>query len=286
MAKGNDGNYLQHCVEVEAAALLAQTEPNRKLHIALTHGMEPFEEFEESKPNVQQKLLCNALDEAAGEPKCNEREIIKAYRSSRASRQHYPNTAELLRTVIGKERLSGGITEVCKAKCKKLSNTWNGSKIKVADLSWREELEDGILRCPGNLNAPWLFSMDPMNYKEEGKNDDEYLYRSDLDLLAPALQRYIGSGQPGIAALFVYSVGSQGENKQRQFWAFMDELAGRLRVPTHSYWVAHNGGNLNLAGLLFSDKELASGIVLPRIKSSRRKVRELHIGYKKHHTNS
>ena len=70
--------------------------------------------------------------------------------------------------------------------------------------------------------------MDPMTYSENGDNDDANLHSSDLDLLAPALERYIGSGQPGIAALFVYRVGSQGKNGQRQFGAFMDELAGRL----------------------------------------------------------
>lgn len=265
MAKGNDGNYLQHCVEVEAAVLLSQTDPNCRLHIALTHGMAPFEKIE--NPNVQKKLLFNALAEAAGEPKCDEREIVKAYRKSEASPKHYPNSAELLRAVIGTNRLSGGITECNKAKHEGLAKAWNNSKVKVFCSSWREQLEPGgVLSWPKSLDVPWLFSMDPMNYKEEGKNDDEYLYRSDLDLLAPALQRYIGSGQPGIAALFVYSVGSQGENKQRQFWAFMDELAGRLRVPTLSYWAAHNGGNLNLAGLLFSDAKLTKGFHPPGIK--------------------
>ena len=273
VAKGNDGNYLQHCVEVEAAVLLGQTGPNRGLHIALTHGMAPFEKFEEPKPNVQKKLLYNALDEAAGKPRCNEREIVKAYRRSQASQQHYPNTAELICTVTGKEQLSGGVTERCKAKCKKLSDAWAGSKIKVARSSWRKKLEgDGVLRCPDNLAVPWLFSMDPMTYTENGDNDDDKLHRSDLDWLAPALQRYVGSGQPGIAALFVYSVGCQGRNRQRQFWTFMDELAGCLDVSTRSYWVGHQGGNLNLVGLLFSDRELAQGVVAPRIEPGRGKA--------------
>lgn len=49
MAKGNDGNYLQHCIEVEAAVRLAGMDTAGRLHIALTHGMRPFEPFEKKK---------------------------------------------------------------------------------------------------------------------------------------------------------------------------------------------------------------------------------------------
>ena len=40
MAKGNDGNYLQHCVEVETATRLTQLDTQQRIHIALTHGMD------------------------------------------------------------------------------------------------------------------------------------------------------------------------------------------------------------------------------------------------------
>ena len=49
MAKGNDENYLQHCVEVEAAGRLTQVDAQGRVHIALVHGMEPCESFEASK---------------------------------------------------------------------------------------------------------------------------------------------------------------------------------------------------------------------------------------------
>ncbi|MCY3768249.1 MAG: hypothetical protein OXG56_02615 [Gammaproteobacteria bacterium] len=276
MAKGNDGNYLQHCVEVEAAVRLVQADRCGRLHVALTHGMEPFEKLEES--NVQQNLLYDALDEAFGEPKCTEREIVKAYRSayrsSKASRQHYPNTAELLRKVIGTNRLSGGITEVCQTKHKKLAEAWSDSNVEVAHSSWRKQLEaKGVLHCPDSLNAPWLFSMDPMRYSEGGRQDDDRLHRSDFSLLDNGLSPYFSSGQPGIACLFVYGMGRQNENPQRQFWAFMDDLARRMDATTGSYWVQHNGGNRNLAGLLFSDQELAWGFAPPRIRPGRGRKR-------------
>ena len=287
MAKGNDGNYLQHCVEVEAAVRLAQAGPDCRLHVALTHGMEPFERIGEPNGNAY-RLLYGALSEAAGKPKCNEREIVKAYRTSWMSQayrpnianlfeelkteKHYPNSAELLRVVIGTKRLSGGITERDQAKHRELAEAWTDSGIVVARSSWRKQLgPDGALGCPDDLDAPWLFSMDPMTYTENSDNDDANLHRSDLDLLARALERYVCSGQPGIASLFVYRVGSQGKSGQRQFWAFMDELAGRLGVWTHSHRVAHRGGNLNLVGLLLSDEKLAVGFDLPNIEPGRGK---------------
>ncbi len=286
MAKGNDGNYLQHCVEIEAAARLAQADRRRRLHVALTHGMKPFEELEES--NVQKNLLYDALVEASGEPKCNEREIVKAYRASWKSQayrpdivnlfdelktgKHYPNSAELLRAVIGADRLSGGITETDEAKHQKLAETWADSRMVVppSPSSWREQLSpDGVLGCPDRLDKPWLFSMDPMRYSECGRENDDKLHRSDFDLLEYGLRPYFNSGQPGIACLFVYGMGSQNEDSQRQFWALMDDLARQMDAAIGSYWVHHKGGNRNLAGLLFSDQELAWGFAPPRIVPGR-----------------
>ena len=279
MAKGNNGNYLQHCIEIEVAVRLARTRPKGRLHVALTHGMEPFEQIGDPNGNAHH-LLYGALREAADEPQCNELEIVKAYRASWAwqaycpnetdlfeklkKEKHYPNSAELLRAAIGTKRLSGGITEMDETKHRKLSEAWAGSKIVVARSSWREQLgPKGALGCPDRLDAPWLFSMDPMTYTEDGDEDDDKLHRSDFGRLARTLERYVDSGQPGVAALFVYSVGNQGKNRQRQFWKFMDDLAEQLKMQTCSYWVAHRGGNLNMAGLLFTDKELALEFVPP-----------------------
>ncbi|MDE0694902.1 MAG: hypothetical protein OXH76_03605 [Boseongicola sp.] len=270
MAKGNDGNYLQHCVEVEAAVRLMRACPDGRLHVALTHGMAPFEQMDE--PKACKRLLDGALCEAAGESQRNEREIVKAYRASGASRKCYPNSAELLRAVIGTNRLFGGITELDEAKHKKLTKAWAGSGIVVARSSWRKQLSpDGALGCPGHLDAPWLFSMDPMTYTENGDNDDANLHRSDLDLLAPTLERYAASRQPGIACFFVYRMmGTQnGKKLQYQFWSFMDKLAVRLSAQTCSFWVCHRGGDRNLAGLLFSGIELSDDFIPPKINAGR-----------------
>lgn len=96
--------------------------------------------------------------------------------------------------------MSGGITEVCQTKYEELEKAWTNSRIVVARSSWRKQLcLNGALGCPDHLDAPWLFSMDPMTYTENGDGDDANLHRSDLNLLAHALERYVISRQPGIA---------------------------------------------------------------------------------------
>ena len=259
---------MQHCIEVEAATRLAQSEPNGHLHIALTHGMKPFEEFE--GPNgAASSILCDSMLEASlDKPHLDEREIVTAYRKTEGSKAHYPNSAELLKAVIGRDRLSGGISEENESKHKELAKAWSGTGLKAVRSSWREQLgSDGALRCPDDLCTPWLFSMDPMTYRENGCEDDDNLYRADSGRLEDTLRRYFGSGQPGIACLFVYNMGLHGNNPQQLFWAFTDDLARQLGVRTGSYSVAHRGGNLNLAGLLFQLSNFALNLL--RLASSR-----------------
>ena len=266
MAKGNDGNYLQHCIEVEAATHLTQFDPKGRLHIALTHGMKPSEKLDEPRGSAH-RLLYDALLESEGQHQCNERLIVKAYRKTTASRESYPNTAKLLRAVIGTDKLSGGITEVASEKYKVLADAWSGSRVNIAYSSWRKQLgPDGVLACPDHLEIPWLFSMDPMTYKQDRCKDDDRLYYSDIGRLVDTLGQYIGSEQPGIAALFVYNMGIQGCNAQKQFWRFICELERQLGMHACHYWLPHRGGNLNLAGLLYSDTELSVGFNPPCAK--------------------
>ena len=181
MAKGNDGNYLQHCVEVEAAGRLTQVDAQGRVHIALAHGMEPCESFEALKWGQSGKLIQNALEEAGGQRRLDERSIVTAYRETKASAEKYPNSAKLLRTVVGVEKLSGGITEIEPAKHAKLVRAWSGTAIKTACSSWRREIEaGGILSRPDELRTPWLFTMDPMTYsKESGSEDSDKLHKRD-----------------------------------------------------------------------------------------------------------
>ena len=263
MAKGNDGNYLQHCTEVEAAICLARmNNENRSLHIALAHGMAPFEPFEISlnqpQPGLCRRLLKCKLIESKKSPQSGEPAIVDAYRKTNASEECYPNSAELLRSVVGTTNLSGGITEIDGEKYMQLADAWSHSRVKTACSSWREEiLPDGILACPENLQTPWLFTMDPMTYIEENyEKDDNNLRRFDIGILSYALSRYFRSGKPGIASLFVYKVGKNNGDVQSQFREFVedlrDSLSGYSEVGVSYYSLPHMWGNRNLAGLLHS----------------------------------
>ncbi len=268
MAKGNDGNYLQHSIEIESAVRLAKMDAAGRLHIALTHGMGPFESCKElgSHPEAY-RLFKQALNASKEPGRSDESQVITAYRKTKASRKCYPNSAELLRAVIGADKLSGGITEVDCKEYKKLADAWFCSSVEPVCSSWRKQIHPGgILACPGALRTPWLFTMDPMTYSENGEADDDKLHKADIDRLSCVLTGYVQSGKPGIAALFVYGC---DRTKRCRFWKFMDKLAKRIGAATCSYWLTHRGGNRNLAGLLYSGVELPADFAPGGLKVGR-----------------
>lgn len=247
------GNYLQHSVEIAAADRLAVENPDA-LHIALAHGMAPFECFERKLTekvqdgSARQHYLRAALRQASQAPRPDEPSIVTAYRNTRARDDHYPNSAELLRERRGGCGLSGGITEKCPVKYEALARAWRRSPVKVACASWRSQLHrGGVLACPKDLQAPWLFTMDPMTYRVQGGCDDDNLYDSDMELLSKGLAPFVGSGQPGIALLFVYNVDPE---HQCAFWQFTEELARRTSSGVRTCSLVHRSGNRNLAALL------------------------------------
>lgn len=254
MAKGNDGNYLQHSVEVAVAARLMDS---NGLHVALAHGMAPFEEFEtklcDPAPGLARSRLKAALGLAGKEPQEDEPAIVTAYRCANASVQHYPNSAELLRT-IGNSGLRGSVVEVCPDKHRALVKAWPpGSSMRVCRNSWRGEVgQGGALSCPDGLQAPWLFSMDPMTYKSGRGDDDDNLYESDHDRVSDALASFVRSGQPGIATLFVYNVWKEKE----AFRCFAKRLAKEQDLGCLLYSITHRGGNCNIVALLYSKLNL------------------------------
>jgi hypothetical protein len=216
VAKGNDGNYLQHSVEVAVALHLIKLSTQGGLHLALTHGMEPFERCGKL-PNS--RCLQEALQAAQNPPTCGESPIVAAYRATKASLENYPNTGELLAAMIGRGRLSPG----------------------------------GVLSCPATLRAPWLFAADPMTFRQDGYLDDDRLYQEDLSRLSTTLKGFIASGEPGMAAIFVYSV---KPDVQPQFWAFADVLAADSGAFVVSCWMTHQDLKRNLAALFYSSVAL------------------------------
>lgn len=267
MAKGNDGNYFQHAVEIDGAVRLTALDASRRLRIALGHGMAPFEATEETQSPAARSYLLGALNASYRQPAGDESPLVTAYRKTNASLSRYPNSAELLRHVIGTERLSGGITEVEQRKYESLSQAWSGRRVVPANSSWRAEIEPGkALACPPNLETPWLVTLDPMTYREEGCADDANLYRTDLEHLTVLLKPYVASGCPGMAAVFVYAI---KPNDRPAFWQFVEDLSGAVDAGLLCCWMTHRGGSRNLAGLLhagfsYAASDLPGGVMSGR----------------------
>ena len=256
MAKGNDGNFLQHSVEVAVAERLRAENP-AGLHIALTHGMAPFEKFDKRRNGCSCGLDL-ALRLSGQDPQEDEPLIVAAYRRTCASDTNYPNSAELVRAIRGDNGLVGGITETSATKHGKLTRAWHGSSVKVCRASWRSQVHDGVLACPDDLQVPWLFSMDPMTFRKGSQGatlgrDDGNLYDADMTLLCEALTPFVGSRQPGVATLFVYGVNRE---RKQAFWQFADQLAASVSTGCPDsglcrYSLTHRRGYHNLVALLY-----------------------------------
>lgn len=107
MAKGNDGNYLQHSIEVALACQLV-SQDLEGLHIALTHGMVAYEPTVPVPRGQAKAHFVSALAQSQNSRGDGEAPIISAYRATRAALNNYPNSGELLASVIGRNLLRGG----------------------------------------------------------------------------------------------------------------------------------------------------------------------------------
>lgn len=234
MAKGNDGNLLQHWVEAALAARLCAVSEDWPLHVTLTHGMEPFERFDPRTTGVGGFRRLDAwLAAAHAVPLPNGAPAVaSAYRECGASADHYPNSAEILAAVVGRARLRGVVTECDGDKFKVLAAAWPDGLVHVVHGSWRQSLSQHS--CPANLGGPWLFSMDPMTFVRDPDRapapDDANLRPSDLAMVAPVLSSYLASRRPGAASIFCFSLRKKpGFNSYDFFKTEIKSLAGRLK---------------------------------------------------------
>jgi hypothetical protein len=233
MAKGNDGNLLQHWIEAHLATRLLCQAHATNLHVALTHGMKPFERFDARKVGVSgiKRLdrwlaVAQTLGASSTDPA-----VVTAYRACKASAEHYPNTGEILAAVAGRANLIGSISECDESKWHELSGQWHDSQVRVLQGSWRQHLVGHA--CPQTLGHPWLFSMDPMTFVQDPKDlDDASLRASDLLLLKPVLENYFRSGKPGAVTIFCFSLQKKpGVDRYRLFKAEIASLANSLSCP-------------------------------------------------------
>ncbi len=265
MAKGNDGNYFQHSLELSLALQLSNLHKDHRLNVALTHGMDPYEPCGDIPNGQARRLFDGALADAQRNNNPTNSVLVEAYRRTGASREHYPNTGELLAAMIGRDRLAGTITEVNTKKHVALLNAWQNSRVRPVNSSWRREVSEGgaFWQAP---EYPWLFSMDPMTYCNDGYRDDDRIYRADHSRISPLLRHYVATELPGVAILFVFAV---QPDKRIPFWDFAEAVAKDTNMVMGTYWITHQGGNRNLAAVLSSRLELRTDLLPYGLNSGR-----------------
>jgi hypothetical protein len=209
VAKGNNGNLLQHFVECEMASELTQQMLTKRLHVIFTHGMAPYEKCEPLPPGEPGELrdLLKALGgidegaiEALGFP------VLLAYKRLGATEDHFPNSAEVVASVLAdRAAIAGEICENDATRAAGLTDAWGMSSMNIRQGSWRDAVK--YLVAPAKTDTPWLFAMDPYAFKQREFleiEDDGYLDQHDLLTLKPIVTGHFNTGARGIASVLSY----------------------------------------------------------------------------------
>lgn len=255
MARGNDGNLLQHTVESALTARLVAGSNTRGLCFTCTHSMGPFEPIEpgaEDRKRRFKKWWQWALTEAPAGTDKTEPAVLRAYRSCRrVETDLYPNSAEIVSASVGRERLRGSLVECDQRKHQALAERWRKTGVRTICGSWRDQLDH--LTAPENLDRPWLFTMDPMSF---GDGRPDRLLSSDFQILLGPVKSWIVSKQPGVFCVFCYSMDAARVNA---YCEAMRNFRKCLDVPDLHVAFARVGlgGIAHVGALVSLDKDLA-----------------------------
>ncbi len=263
MARGNDGNLLQHTVESELAAALVAPDPARGLWLTCTHAMAPFEpirhrdeEIDDRQNRFSYWWKMALRDENGGAPP-SQPAVLGAYRRCRKEDpSQYPNSAEVVSALVGRERVAGVLIELDGAKHRALAKRWCGTNIKAVNASWRKSLAE--LGRPAGLDCPWLFTMDPMQFVAGNDNDDAMLHPGDFGRLLDPVRSFLISGQPGVFCVFCYSMWN---HVAAAFKMAVEDFREKLVVPDlHVAFAEIRFGGISHVGAMLSrDQRLLDG---------------------------
>ena len=257
MTKGNNGNYLQHSIELANASFLQQYNKEKSIHISLTHGMAPYEPCDHcaDKDLYTRNLLQSAFDLAQNDLLEDAHPILHAYRGTNAKFENYPNTGELLAAIIGRDHLFGTIAEVDEEKCHQLNKIWIYTNVEIFNNSWRNGVKSNNmpLCSPKGLNKPWLFSMDPNVFSQTEEqepdkgNTSPLIYQSDRGFITTIINSFLESKQPGIATIFSYGQ----KNTVNLFKEFATNIAENTSGGIAFYNVPLRGGNEPIGAVIY-----------------------------------
>lgn len=257
MARVNHGNLLQHAIECAAATQLVGD--GGDLRLVCTHAMAPFESARSTDVHEHNRVLRDLLGQVACMPPegaaAAPHPLVRAYAAAGATVGHYPNTAELLAGLIGREHLDGVLCEIEPDAVAALRTAWQDSPVRIEARPWREALD--TLLPPAPLTRPWLFSMDPYSFLHAGERKQDgmipFLEPKDFERLRPCLAAHVKSEPLGAFMAFVYGVDkSHAGGFRRGALA----LADRLGVARVIVGVEGPDGTRHLGAVLGSDPDL------------------------------
>ncbi len=245
MAKGNDGNLLQHGIELAAVTAIA----NRSLRLTCTHSMAPREPCPE--PRRHRRLL-HWLDSELDFPS-----VAAAYRQTEASLLSYPNTAELIASRLGDDNICGDLFEVCVNKVGLLRTRWADTGLQVQGNSWRQGLASVAIP---SAESSWLFTMDPMTFLPNGEEsiDDDRLRPSDVSLLIEYFHKAAVFGTKWVISIFCFELRSGPVDQYNQFLDEMRRMSNSLALRMEPFQVTY--GNPHVAAVFSPSKDVIAQI--------------------------
>jgi len=245
MAKGNDGNLLQHGIEL--AAVTAIADPS--LRLTCTHSMAPRESC--PAPRRDRRLrhwLGSQLDVPS---------VAAAYRETDASLESYPNTAELIVSKLGDSSIHGDLFEVSVEKVRQLYTRWAGTELLVHDGSWRRGLAHVAIPP---AESSWLFTMDPMTFLPDGQEsiDDDKLRPRDVNSLIQYFKQAAVFGPKWVITIFCFELRRGPTDYYNLFLEEMNRMSNRLALPMEPFQVSY--GNPHVAAVFSPSKDILDQI--------------------------
>lgn len=247
MAKVNNGNLLQHFVECAVADALAADAQG--LRLVATHAMEPFGTADVASVDDSNRALRTLLSEPQPD---SPHPLLRAYAHTKASPEHYPNTAELVAALTGDKVLSGVLCEFDGPNTTALTKRWAGSQLEVRGGSWRATMKTGAFDAPPDWSGAWLLTLDPYTWllqrELRAANRGPNLCREDLESFRSILGAYAQGEAPGAFCAFVYKLDPE---HSANFRRVAIALADRLGLE-RSFLGLSAGGEARHVGVLMS----------------------------------
>ncbi len=246
MARGNDGNLLQHGIELAAISAIDRL----PVFLTCTHSMAPRERCDDPKRDRRLRHWLNAYTDTPS--------VAHAYRETNATLDSYPNSAELIASLVGDENLRGDLFEVCADRIRDLCARWNDHSVDVRGQSWRTGLDE--ITIPSTEDG-WLFTMDPMTFVSDNPSagDDDNLRPNDTDLLIQFFHRVGNFGKRWVISIFCFELRrGPGVNRYQLFLDEMERLRKTLGLRKETHEVSY--GNPHVASVFSSSSELLGRI--------------------------